>query len=53
MHIQREDTEAKFWLNPVNLERPGGFRPRELRRLERLVVENRETLIEKWHEHCG
>jgi hypothetical protein len=27
-----------------------GFRPAELRRVQRLVVENRALLLEKWHE---
>lgn len=52
IHVEREDKEAKFWVDPVRLERPGGFRSGELRRIERLVIAYRESLIQKWHEHC-
>jgi len=30
VHIQRDKMVAKFWLEPVALERAGGFKPQEL-----------------------
>lgn len=42
---------AKFWLNPVSVVRSQRIRPHELRRLERLVAENRELFVRKWNEH--
>jgi hypothetical protein len=44
---------AKFWLEPVVLERPGGFKSHELDKMGRLVQENRDLLLERWHEHFG
>jgi hypothetical protein len=50
VHVDRDDDWAKFWLDPVALAVNLGFRPAELRRVQRLVVENRALLLEKWHE---
>lgn len=51
IHIRSSDGEAKFWLDPVELAYNYGHSGRELGRLERLVVENRELLIEAWNEY--
>jgi hypothetical protein len=51
VHVLRERSEAKFWLNPVLLERNFNFRARELQQIERLVVENEETLLRMWDEY--
>ena len=44
---------AKFWLDPVALQRAGGFSRTELNEIARLVEENREHLLERWHEFFG
>ena len=31
VHVERDDCEAKFWLDPVRLERSRGFAGRELK----------------------
>ena len=51
VHVKRERNVAKFWLDPVQLERSGGFRPAELRTIERIVQANQEFLMEEWHGH--
>jgi hypothetical protein len=48
--VDRDDQSAKFWLEPVALAVNLGFGPAELRRVQRLVAENRTLLLEKWHE---
>jgi hypothetical protein len=50
IHVDRDDQSVKFWLDPVSLAANLGFGPAELRRIYRLVVENRNLLLEKWHE---
>jgi len=50
VHVDRDDQSAKFWLDPVALATDLGFGPAELRRIHRLVVENGNPLLEKWHE---
>ncbi len=51
IHIERDDCEAKFWLEPVRLQFSHGFPPTELRRLEKLVIDNQALLLEKWNEY--
>ena len=51
IHIQRENMLAKFWLNPVNLASSIRFSPKDLRKLQRLVTENKEVFLEAWNEH--
>jgi len=51
IHIQREGMLAKFWLKPVSLASSTRFSPKELRKLETLVIENRETFLEAWNEY--
>ena len=53
VHIRREDANAKFWLTPVRLARSRGLSGHELRELQQLVIENRERILESWHEHFG
>lgn len=37
---------AKFWLKPVALASSTRFLPKELRKLEQMVVQNKETFLE-------
>jgi hypothetical protein len=41
---------AKFWLEPVALERAGGFSRVELSEIARLVQVNRAVLLKSWYE---
>ena len=50
VHAERDDCEAKFWLEPVRLARSDGFRRNEINRIRTLVEENREQLLEIWNE---
>jgi hypothetical protein len=50
VHVERDDCEAKFWLDPVRLERSRGFRRKEINRIRDLVEEHREQLLEGWNE---
>ena len=50
VHVERDAQIAKVWLEPVRLVRSGGFRRRELRAIEELVSDNKETLLESWNE---
>jgi hypothetical protein len=50
IHVERERAVAKFWLEPITLERSWGFSAHELRRVEELVGDNAESFLEAWHE---
>ena len=48
IHVQDGNRLAKFWLDPVSLASSKRFRGHELTRIERLVTEHREQLLEAW-----
>ena len=49
IHIDRDNLSAKFWLEPVQLARNIGFSARDLRAIERMIVNHQEELQEKWN----
>ena len=57
IHVQRDRSLCKFWLTSgetasgVVLARNRGFADHELNRIERLVVEYRNQLLEAWHDY--
>jgi hypothetical protein len=54
IHVRRDDLKAKFWLRPVTMASNDGFRPSELRDIERLVEEYCGKLLEAFNEfHDG
>jgi hypothetical protein len=53
VHVDRDEASAKFWLQPVGLANNLGFSPRELRAVERLVLENQDAFLKAWNEHFG
>jgi hypothetical protein len=48
VHVERGENTAKFWLNPVRLERSGGFRSVEVRRIQRLVEQHQQAFLRSW-----
>ena len=53
VHIDRDDLSAKFWLQPVGLERNLGFSSQDLRQLQKLVIRHQAALWKAWHGHLG
>ena len=51
VHVERDEKIAKFWLDPVRLQRSGGFRRPELRRMEQIIREARTELLEAWNDY--
>ena len=51
IHIQRDRMLAKFWLKPIALASSTRFSPKDLRKLELLITENYDTLMEAWNEY--
>lgn len=50
VHVERDDYDAKFWLDPVRLQWSHGFAANEINKIERLVVENQQHLLDRWNE---
>ena len=53
VHVKREKMVAKFWLEPVVLERAGGFTRVELNIIAKLVEGHRDEFVESWYEFFG
>jgi hypothetical protein len=51
VHVKRDRQIVKFWLSPVSLAKNRGFKEHELNRITAIVEENRQQLIEAWHEY--
>lgn len=51
VHVDRDDSTAKFWIKPVSLSYNLGFRAHELTRLEKLVAAHAASFLEAWYEH--
>ncbi len=50
VHVRSGDGVAAFWLEPVRTRDVEGYTPREVERIKRIVVANRELLLRRWHE---
>ncbi len=50
IHVERNSSVAKFWLDPVRLASSDGFRRPELGNIRRLVEENQQELLRSWDE---
>ncbi|GIV80172.1 DUF4160 domain-containing protein [Litorilinea aerophila] len=53
IHVQREKMVAKFWLDPVALQKAGGFKAKELNQIAKLVQEHQDEFLERWYEFFG
>ncbi len=53
VHVDRDEATAKFWLQPVRLERSVGFGARELRQIQQIVEQHQAELLEAWREFFG
>jgi hypothetical protein len=51
VHVERDDSTAKFWIEPVRLQKSRGFRGAELRRIRRIVEEKQTDIVEFWNEY--
>ena len=50
IHVSSGEMRAVFWLEPVSLRVNRGYTPREVERLRRIVIANRELLLRAWNE---
>ena len=53
IHVERDDDVCKFWLDPVRLQKSGGFDRTEIRRIHQLVQAHRDQLLEGWNDYFG
>ena len=51
VHVERDDDEAKYWLDPVTYVRSIGFSRRELNTIQGIIEENEQQLLDAWNEY--
>ena len=51
VHVERDNCEAKFWLDPVRLVRSHGFAASAINKIEKLSLEHQpHDLPDGWNE---
>lgn len=53
VHIDRDKSSVKFGLEPVSLGNNLGFSAKELRKIQSVVQEKKQTLLEAWYGYFG
>jgi hypothetical protein len=53
VHVERDRFTAKYWLAPVRLQLSGGFGRLEINRIQRIVEDHRDRLLEAWDDYFG
>jgi hypothetical protein len=51
VHVECENKIAKFWLQPIRLQKSGGFSRAEIARIQRIVADHQNELQEAWDEY--
>ncbi len=51
IHVEREEEIAKFWLDPLRLQENRGFSRAELGRIQKILQDHRQELIEAWYDY--
>jgi hypothetical protein len=53
VHVRRDRTTCKFWLDPIQLAVNHGLSSRDLAIVRRTILEYGGQILEAWREHCG
>ena len=51
IHVARDNRVAKFWLDPVRMQVSGGMRRTDIRRVQRIILDNHSLLLETWNDY--
>jgi hypothetical protein len=51
VHIERDRSKAKYWLEPIILESSRGFSRGDLMDIYKLISEHQVVLLEKWYDY--
>ena len=49
IHVDKEDSSAKYWLSSVSLARNIGYNAKELRQIQKIILDNQKYLLERWY----
>ena len=51
IHVERDESIAKYWLDPIRLQSSAGFNRFELRKIRSIIKENHSTFLEAWNAY--
>jgi len=51
IHVERDEKIAKFWLDPVRMQRSGGFNRADIARIHRIIEDHHSELVEAWNDY--
>ena len=51
VHVDRDSSTAKFWLDPLELAINLGFSALELGRIRRVLLSHQAALLKAWHDY--
>ena len=52
VHVQCEDGEAKFWLDPdIGLAKNYGLSEAQISEIVKVLKDRKDEISDKWHEH--
>jgi hypothetical protein len=51
VHVEREDKITKFWIDPIRLQKSGGFNRREIAQIQKIINEHQAALLEAWNDY--
>jgi len=50
VHVGKAGKEAKYWMAPIALAKPGRFREHELSEIEGILAEHQNVILQTWQE---
>jgi len=50
IHCRKNDSECKFWIEDIRLADNKGFRPHDIRDIEKIVYQYKDLFLEKYNE---
>ena len=53
VHVERDAKIAKFWLEPVRLQRSGGFTRRDIAQIHEIIKQHHSVFLEAWDDYFG
>lgn len=53
IHIERDDSVCKFWVEKIALADNVGFKAKELAELNQLVVDNQDLFLKSYTKYHG
>lgn len=51
VHVERDECEGKFWLDPIRLDWSRGFSRKQINHIQRIVERSQQDLLDRWNEY--